>query len=150
MSGKSKKERLAAIIIGLIMIFSLGGFALSSVVYMQPSGEEQPALAGVVEHVLTPQERISVLRSGRVLIEDFYQQNCTECLALNGMLASFAESFQEYALLEISPANETLVQMIGAGGQIRDIPLNTSQDELFSMFCELAIIQPKECLLREF
>ena len=145
---KSRKERTMAIVIGLIMIFSMGGFALSSVVYLQPPAEE--VMPSIVNRALTPQEKIGILQTGRVLIEDFYAENCTECADLGIMLSSFVEAFKDYAVLEVVVANETEVKMIGTGGQIRDIPLNVTQEGLMDIFCELAILQPTECLLREY
>lgn len=139
------KERTAAIVIGLLMVFSMAGFAMFNVMPQQPQQE----LPSIITTPLTKDERLFVLQTGRVLIEDFYAENCTECLGLNQFLTSFVQQFEGYAVLNIVVENETKVQMIGRGGAIRDVPFNVTQEGFLDLFCEIALYQPKECLMRE-
>jgi len=139
------KERAAALLIGLLMIGSMAGFAMVNVIPQR----SQQQLPSIITRPLTTQEKVFVLRTGRVLIEDFYSPNCTECYELNQLLTSFVKQYESYAVLNMAPGNETRIRMIGAGGSIRDIPTNATRNELMDIFCEIAIYQPKECLLAE-
>ena len=142
------KERLMAIFIGLIMVFSIAGFAFNSVVHYQ--GPSVPEIPTVVTKKLNPQEILMVLRSGRVLIENVYTENCSECLERNAVLESFAHQFDGFVVLENVKGNKTVLQMIGRNGEIRDLTSKKiNQSYLMDVFCDMAIAQPKECLLRE-
>jgi len=142
------KERLMAIFIGLIMILSVGGFAVSYA--GRTITPPKNTIPNVVERELNPEEVVSVLRSGRVLIEDFYTKNCTICTENNAVLESFADKFKDFVVLEKVVANETTVQMIGVGGKIVKLGNeNITKENLMDIFCDIAITQPNECLLRE-
>lgn len=144
---KDTKERAAAIFLGLIMIMSLAGFAAMNISF--PTTEDTQGIPSVVDREMTPEEKIFVLRTGRVLMESFYSENCTECSELNILGETFANGFPEYFVFEKVKGNETRVQIIGQGGEIRELGTNLTEDELFDVFCDIAILQPKECLLRE-
>ena len=93
---------------------------------------------------------MSILRTGRVVIEDIYEANCTECLENNAFLESFFSRFSDYVVLQIAEGNETSVKIIGAGGVIRDITdMEFNDSNMIDVFCETAIAQPKECLLNQ-
>jgi len=144
---RETKERAAAIFIGLIMVMSLAGFAAMNVVI--PAGDGGQTMPSVVDRELSPEEKIFVLRTGRVLLENYYAENCTGCVEFNVMAEVFVSRFPDYMIFEKVKGNETKLQMIGQGGEIRELEHPVTEDELFGVFCELAILQPKECLLRE-
>lgn len=145
-----QKERLMAIFIGLIMITSLLGFALNSAVWQQGTQNQGPQIPAFVDRELTPEEVVFVLRTGRVLIENFYEENCTECLSRNVDLQTFAGSLSDFIVLENAAGNETKLQMVGNGGKIIDLENETlTQNNLLSIFCGIAIAQPQQCLILE-
>jgi hypothetical protein len=142
------KERIAAIIIGLIMIMSMAGFALVNIIPQ----DEPVVIPSILDRQLTPEERLFVLRTGRVLIENFYPPGCGECRELGTRLKGFAQAFGNFVVLEdvvLTNATEADYEsrMIGREGMIRDIPSNITDDGLMDLFCSLAISRPKECLL---
>lgn len=142
------KERAMAIFIGLIMIASVGGFALSYA--GRNVNPPQNLIPTIVDRELSPEEVVLVLQSGRVLIENFYLGNCTECIVNNIVLETFANKFDGFVVLEEVVANETKLQMIGMGGKIISLKNETiSESNLMDIFCDNAIAQPNECLLRE-
>ena len=63
------QQRFMAIFIGVIMVASVAGFALIS---QPPSGPKEVVVPDVIEHELTPDERVSILRTGKTLIEYYY------------------------------------------------------------------------------
>ena len=145
------KERAMAFLIGLIMIFSVIGFAFSSAVFFFSSGKKPlPEIPTIVTKKLKPDEILVVLQTGKVLIEDFYPENCSKCLERNAELEKFANSFDGFVVLEKVVANETLLQMIGAGGEIIDLSnKEINRTVLLDNFCKIAMLQPQECLLKE-
>jgi len=139
-----EKERAMAIVIGLIMISSLLGYALnSSVINQEPPKMNIPT---IVDRELSPQEVVYILRTGRVIIENFYPENCSDCLNRNTMLENFAERYSDYVVLVEVPGNLTRFQIIGSGGKITKLNETIDQKELMKIFCQVAIGLPKECL----
>jgi len=117
---------------------------------VMPQRPNIPEIPTIVNRVLTPEEQIFVLRTGRVLIEDFYERNCSYCLQRNAVLEEFAKKLEGYVVLEMVPANETRLGVIGIGGRIIPIENETiSEEELMDIFCGVALKQPRECLIRE-
>lgn len=142
------KERLIAIFIGSIMVLSAAGFAINSAVNQGDSQTPGYNIPTIVTRQLTPEESIYVLQNGKVLIEFFYAENCTDCPAKMTALEGFVQRLSEFAVLEEVKGNETSIQIIGAGGRIVDMTNQTlSGDALMSKFCEIAIAQPAECLM---
>jgi len=144
----TKTERFMAIFIGLIMIGAVAGFAL---VNTMPAGPQVPEIPNIVRRSLTTDEVLFILRSGRVLIEDFYTIDCEDCFEKNVVLESFANKFKDFVVLEevvVNQTNETMLQMIGAGGAIMDLENKTiDEGNLLEVFCDIAIAQPIECLI---
>ncbi len=145
---KDTKERIAAIFLGLIMVTSLAGFAAMNII--TPESGTYQRIPPVVDRELTPEEKIFVLRTGRVLLEGYFSENCTECAEVIMLGETFANGFSDYFVFEKIRGNETRLQIIGQEGEIRELETNITEDGLLDVFCEIAILQPKECLLREF
>jgi hypothetical protein len=144
------KERLMAIFIGLVMVLSAAGFALNSAINQQGQPAPGFSIPTIVTRQLTPDETVYVLQNGLVLIEFMYAENCTECPGKMSALEGFAQKMSEFVVLEEVPANETSIQIIGAGGRIEDIGnLTLSEQNLMGTFCGIAIAQPPECLMGE-
>lgn len=145
------RERAMAIFIGIVMIFSAAGFAINSAVNQ---GQNQPAgfnIPAIITRQLTTEETVYVLRDGKVVIEFFYAENCTDCQEKLVPLEGFAQKMSEFVVLEEVKANETSMQMIGSGGKIVDIiNITLSEENLMNKFCDIAIAQPPECLMSEY
>jgi len=144
------KERIMAIFIGLIMVLSAAGFALNSAINQNPNQNPGFNIPVIVTRQLTTEETVYVLQNGRVLIEFLYSENCTECPDKITTLEGFAQKMNEFVVLEEAKANETSLQIIGAGGKIENIwNMTLSEQNLMSTFCDIAIAQPPECLMPE-
>jgi len=142
------KERLFAIVIGILMIGSAAGYAFMSA--LPKNSESVASIPTIVKRPLSIEEQVFILRSGRVLIENFYQENCSSCLERNSLLESFAKRLEGYVVLESVVANETKLDMIGVNGRIVNIDKNNlTEDYLLDVFCDIAGKIPKSCLLRE-
>jgi hypothetical protein len=113
-------------------------------------GGNVPQIPHIVNGSLEPEEKILVLRTGRVLVEDFYSPDSPESLEKKALLEAFAENLKDYMVLELVevPANETRIWLIGRSGDVVDIG-NVTQGDFMDVFCLNAILQPKECLLGE-
>ena len=141
-------ERAMAIFIGLIMVFSMVGFAATSI--FTDTGEGQTiVIPSVLKSRIDKDNKIYVLRSGKVLIEHYYPEGCGNCLEMNSMLEMFAKQFPGYVVVAMQkvPSNETLFQAIGSAGRITELDYNLTQDGLMDIFCEITFSMPKECLL---
>ena len=145
------KERLMALFVGLVMIGSIAGFAaVQFIPEQQAGGVEIPT---VVDKFLTSEEIVYILRTGRVLIQNHYPSNCTECMVNNALLETFAHRMEGFVVLEevkVNETNQTKLQIIGPDGRIKDLESANMTDEgLIDIFCDISYVQPKECLLKE-
>ena len=144
----TKVERFMAIFIGVIMLGSVIGFALMSTINPQ---QEAPEIPSIINNELSTDEVIYILKSGRVLIENFYTPDCVGCLNKKIELESFVNRFNGFTVLEnvvVNQTNETRLQMIGIGGTILKLENTTiNQNNLLEKFCSVAMSQPIECLL---
>ena len=149
------KEQVAAIVIGLIFVVSMAGFAFSG---MNIFPQQQPSIniSNIVDRELTQGEKIYILQTGRVLIEDFYVQGCTPCEIDRATLEAFTQEFSEFVILEeveVNSTNETSyvkLQMIGRTGLIEDLrDVEITRENLVDIFCDISLVQPRECLLMD-
>ena len=142
-------ERFMAIFIGVIMLGSVAGFAMMSI-NLQPDSEV-PEIPTIVNRQLTTDETIYILRTGKVVIENFYSIDCDDCLERNMVLEAFVNQFKDFVVLEkvvVNQTNQTMLQMIGSGGRILKLDNQTiNESNILGLFCEVAIAQPIECLI---
>lgn len=155
------KERMMAILIGGLMLFSVAGFALMGIGRFVDDGNEPIQVPNVMNEYLSGEQVSSILRGGKVLIRDVYAKNCSDCASRDITLELFVNSFPGLLVLEeaaIEPDNATFVdsngyvkfQMISPTGEVIDLgDKNITQEDLTDMFCDISAIQPKECLLRD-
>ena len=155
------KERMMAIVIGALMLFSVAGFALMGLGRFADSGNQPVEVPNVIEAYLSGAEVSQILRSQRVLIRDVYTKNCTQCPINDATLEMFVNSVAGNVVLEkvmIEPDNTTTVdengyvkfEMISATGDIVELSgKELDQENLMDMFCDISLIQPKQCLLRD-
>jgi len=155
------KERMMAIIIGGLMLFSVAGFAFMGLGRFTDTGNGPVEVPIIMNEYLSGEQVSSILRSGRVLIRDVYTTDCTECSSNDAALEIFANSFNGIVILEevvIEPDNTTVVddkgyvkfEMISPTGEIIELGnKEISQESLTDMFCDISAVQPKECLLRD-
>jgi hypothetical protein len=139
-----------AIFVGFIMISSVAGFAIMSVDFNSDAGTSA-SVPNIVKRAMTTQERLSVFKAGKVLVQFHYPMNCTSCASDITTVESFVSSKQanialeEYAVQD----NETLVlRMISPSGAIQDLQGGLTEDSLLDSFCGITYVQTKECLLR--
>jgi len=103
----------------------------------------------VYDRMLTPQEKITILRSGRVLIEYLHAGGFAS-VEKKAVYENFVARFKDFVVLEaveIQQANETIDQLVTPTGDIVELE-NVSAEELVDVFCDNAFVQPKECLMR--
>jgi hypothetical protein len=137
------KERIAAIVIGLLMVGSILGFAIMSV--RQPVKEN--VNINIFDRQLSAQEKVAILRTGKVLIEYGWPYNCSQCSQREQLFVNFVHKWPDYVVLSAFNSNQSIEHIIGGNGQIVELENVTTEDGLFAIFCQLAYIQPKECLL---
>lgn len=153
------KERIAAIVLGGIMLFSVAGFALMGVGRITPNNNQGFEL--VINKYLANEEAASILRTGRVLIRHVYSSQCSDCMTDAVTLQIFINKFQGYIVLEdvlIEPDNTTIVdddgyvkfEMISPTGDITDLhDVELDDENLTDLFCDITAVQPNECVLRD-
>jgi hypothetical protein len=148
--GSSMKPA-AAIFILVVMVLSVAAFSLNSATFQQQA--QEPEIPTIIREPITVEQQISVLRSGRVLIEYYYPGDCAECLEKGQKLEDFAHRLEGYVVVnEVSEvaANESRLGMIGANGRIVDISNQSLEyEDLLETFCDIAIAQPRMCIIRE-
>jgi hypothetical protein len=152
------KERIAAIVIGGIMLLSVAGFAIMGLGRF--AGNQETEIPYVVNKVLDNSQLSGILRTGRIVIRNIYEQGCIECITNSNDLEIFTNTFKGYIVLEsvsVNPENYTVdedgyvkFEMISPTGDIVDLKeYDLDQETLADIFCEISVMQPQECLLRE-
>ncbi len=144
----SQMKPAAAIFILVLMVTSVVGFSLNSASFQ--SAPQSPEIPPIIREPIDTQMQVLILRSGKVLIEHFYQDNCTDCLDKNAKLEVFASRLEGYVVVNEVAGNESRLDMIGAGGRIVDISnQGLEYEDLIDTFCEIAIAQPRTCIIRD-
>jgi hypothetical protein len=143
---KLDKKFIFSLFVAVMMVTWAIGMALSYSIKTTPKGMK---IENVYDQLLTGTEKITILRTGRVLIEYLYVDSA-ESLDRKAMYENFVARFSDFAVLEavsITQENETLDQMIAPDGDV--IPMdNVTSSNLVDVFCENSVTQPRECLLR--
>lgn len=146
------KERAMAIFIGLLMIFSVAGFAIMGINFGGGNSGQQVQTPSVVDRALTRDEFRSVLMSGKTIIQNHYIVGCTDCDATSSLLAGFAQQMEGFIVLEqfgVQFQNETRLQVVSSDGKITELNSSAlSQESLLDTICSVSYVQPKQCLLR--
>lgn len=144
---KIGKQFIFSIFVVVMMITWAVGMALSYNIDTGPTGMK---IENVYNELLTGKEKVTILRSGRVLIEYMYTSGDIESLEKRAIYESFVARFDSLLVLqtvEVPFDNQTANQMIVPTGDIISLE-NVSETELFDVFCDNTYVQPKECLLR--
>ena len=144
---KINKQFIFSIFVVVMMITWAVGMALSYNIDIGPTGMK---IENVYNELLTGKEKVTILRSGRVLIEYMYTSGDIESLEKGAIYESFVSRFNGLVVLqtlEVPFDNQTANQMIVPTGDIISLE-NVSETELFDVFCDNTYVQPKECLLR--
>lgn len=151
-------QRVAALVIGAIMLSSVAGFAVHGLRFTghatSQGDQEQVSIPTIANRLYTSHEKAAILNSGRVIIESVYSQDCTECRQVDAELEFFASSMNGFVFLSsletVSGEGFQTLQMIGAQGHI--IPLDgeeLTQEHLTEVFCSNALVTPRICVLKD-
>jgi hypothetical protein len=143
---KLDRKFIFSLFVAVMMVTWAIGMALSYSIKTTPQGMK---IENVYDRLLTGSEKITILRTGRVLIEYLYVTG-PETIQRRAMYENFVARFSDFAVLEavsITQENETLDQMIAPDGDV--IPMdNVTASNLVDVFCQNSVVQPRECLLR--
>jgi hypothetical protein len=148
---KINQQRLIAIFIGVVMLASIMEVAL-----LRTTPNNGPATAQVPDIVnrrLTLDEMRSALTSGKVVIEYFYNDTCTNCTAKENVYKEVAGSdqFHGFVVLSYGAGNETADWLLDATGTQTDLRNVTMATDLEKMLCgdEIRMFsKPNICLLQ--
>jgi len=153
-----QKERIAAVFIGALMLFSVAGFALqgsSFTANVASNDHEEYSLEPVVNRYLSSQEKAIILTNGRVIIESVYGSECSECKQMDSELQLFTNNNQGFVFMQ-SVETESgdgfdKLQMIGSDGSIINLEdEDLTQENILNIFCGLSAVQPKSCILKGY
>jgi hypothetical protein len=143
---KLDRKFVFSLFVAVMMVTWAVGLALSYNIKTTSSGMK---IEKVYDRLLDAKEKITILKSGYVLIEYLYIADPTG-LDKKAMYENFAARFSGIIVLEevaISEENQTMDQMIAPDGDV--VPLdNVTSSTIFSVFCDNSVVQPRECLLR--
>jgi hypothetical protein len=153
-----EKERIAALVIGSIMLFSVAGFATFGLRFTGGSAgqRQQPEpIPLIAERFLTGQEISSILSQGGTVIESVYNRDCSDCSFKDQQLRDFARKYRGFVVLESVKTEYgegfEKLQMISSRGEIINLEEEEiTQENLLNIFCGIALFKPRECLLKDF
>ncbi|MFH1445487.1 MAG: hypothetical protein ABIF08_03335 [Nanoarchaeota archaeon] len=141
------KERIGAIIVGLIMLFSVMGFALSSSVVNNPEPEQ--GIEPIIKGELTSSDVLFILQNGKTIYR-YYYANDQKSLDDKITLEIFVNSIKDYVVLNEIESNETsleIVAVVNQEGKIISYNGEINNQDLFLKLCEVAAMKPKECFM---
>ena len=137
------------------MVMSVVAFAFASG-NINSSTPQAPSVPSIIREPMSSEEEMQILRTGRVLIQHFYTEDCLDCLDKNAKLESFAARLEGYVVVNEVLAVEPKLEMIGwdqenpSRGKIIDISGSSLEyEDLIDQFCDVAILQPRACLLKD-
>jgi hypothetical protein len=143
---KIDRQFVFTLVVAVMMVTWAMGMALS---YNIQTGNTGMQIENIYTEPLTGKEKVTILRSGMMLIEYLYVPG-EESMEKIPVYDSFVGRFSDFIVLEkveVSAPNQTLDQMISPTGDV--IPLdNVTEAQLVDVFCDNTFVQPKECLLR--
>ncbi len=147
--GRIMQQRIMAIFIGFIMLGSVVGFA---VLYNRPAGPVTIEMPEVLNRTLTTEEKLSVLRNGKTLIEYFHNESCAICAAKEGLYQDFvtSEHFKGYVVLSYGVSNESADWILDSMGDRFDLLAINDTAGLKKLFCSddfKAFDKPNVCVL---
>ena len=141
------KERIGAIFIGLIMLFSVVGFALVSVIPDQPTTPEIPH---IYNGEMSGSDIVFLLQNGRTIFRYYYDSTSQNNLDEKITLEIFANKVKDFVVLNEIESNTTKLEIVGVvngEGKIIDFEGEITEENLFIELCERAYVKPKECYL---
>ena len=144
---KIDRQFVFSVVVGIMMITWAMGMALSYNIKTTPQGMK---IDNVYDRPLTGTEKVTILKTGRVLIEYLYTEG-PDSSETTALYENFVARFSDYAVLEmveVSADNQTSNQMIVPSGDIIPLDNVTTSDALLNLFCENSLVQPRECLLK--
>jgi len=144
---KMNRKTIFSLFVAVIMITSAIGMVMNYNKYFTPTDNVQ--IKSVYEELLTPQQEISILRSGMSLIV-FLHTGDEDGLQKKALYENFVARLKGFIVLEVvdvGQSNQTRDDMIVPSGDV--IPLqNVTEEGLMDVFCRNSLLQPRECILR--
>jgi hypothetical protein len=142
-------QRIMAIFIGVVMLASVAEIAL---LRNTPAETQQTTLPNIVNRKLTLLEMRDTLTGGKVLIEYFYNETCTNCTAKENVYKEFvnSEQFKDYVVLSYGVWNETADWMLDAAGTQKELGNISSAADMKKLLCsdEIRMLdKPNVCVL---
>lgn len=153
-----QRDRVAALVIILLMVFSIAGFAASSFPLTGNTVNEpqqQQSIPTVSNRFLTGEELSFLIRSGRVVLESVYNKNCSECRTKDQELRNFALKYSGFLFMESVETDSgegwEKLQMIGSNGEIFDLKdKDITEQYVFDKFCEIGAVKPRSCFAKTY
>lgn len=152
MPDKRRKYQLIGLAMIFIMFFSTIGFAaLSSVKNIGLENEptqtsEQKTIERHTIRPLTDQEKSALLQNGVTIFEFLHTKDCAKCAEYRPVLEAFSTKYPNIVLVD-ADSDKDLLQVTGKSTkQIVDV----TEKSLLDAFCDVAFVQPKDCILKNF
>ncbi len=151
MHDKRRKYQFIGLAMIFIMFFSTIGFAaLNSVRNTGLENEPAPAEEKTIERhttrALTEEEKAALLKNGVTIFEFLHTKDCTKCAEYRPVLEAFSTKYPNTVLVD-ADADKDLIQVTGRSTkQITDV----TEKGLLDAFCDVALLQPKDCILKNF
>lgn len=151
MHDKRRKYQLIGLAMIFIMFFSTIGFAALSSVNLGLETEptktsEQKTIERHTIRPLTDQEKAALLQNGVTIFEFLHTKECTKCAEYRPVLEAFSTKYPNTVLVD-ADSDKDLLQVTGRSTkQIADV----TEKSLLDAFCDVAFVQPKDCILKNF
>ncbi len=147
---KLDTKRIAAIVIGVIMLGSTFAFALLSV--FNPTNQQQSEIPEerILNYKLTNEQARTILQNGLTLVEYSYSENCIECLEVKNVLEDATNNAEKQIFLQEIISNNVSansVTILNAYTQTAKILKDPKVDNVTLEVCQ-ALTSPTVWCLR--
>ncbi len=145
------KTKYVGLLLIFTMFFSSIAFGIISSIGNQadtkptPTGKEV-TIERHTKRLLSEQEKNGLLQQGVAILEFLYTKDCAKCAEYRPVIEGFYTKFNNIVLVD-AEAPSTVIKITGK--ETKQIA-NVTEKALLDAYCEVSLIQPKECILKNF
>lgn len=147
------KTQYVGLLLIFIMFFSSVAFGIISSIkndnsegpQQTPQGKEV-TIERHTKRLLSESEKNALLQQGAAILEFLYSKDCSKCAEYRPVIESFSTKFNNILLVDAEYPTTTIRI---TGKETKQIE-NVTEKALLDAYCEVSLIQQKDCILKNF
>lgn len=150
--GKTTRNRIIAIFIGILMVGSTATYALMQAFnYFGTNKQANASLPSsyIVEEQLTDDQEKTIISQYKTVVQFYYSSSCLECVRQRNVLESFVnQNSGQIYLEEIQIKNQVLQNIVMKSYKDTIKLANATESDIQNGFCDVLLEPPAQCALR--